>query len=222
MKCEICGVELKDTDKFCGICGTPNPNYTPDAPSEYSENAVNPVVLVDSDVTDNEGLRAEDLTEVQTQAGEEQQSVGISTDENYIGQHLAESGEASETSETSETEKNAEPENVKEAENAEMTGVPVNNPNRTLPRQGYYNNGFAPPPYNAPPAGYNAMNYQQQPKQKEKRVCSLSAVVFCIVVILILSVACGVLGGMYLRERNHRLGISYGRSDTSYSYSENA
>lgn len=219
MKCEVCGVELKDTDKFCGICGTPNPNYTPDAPSEYSENPVNPVVLVPSDVTDNEGLRAEDLTEVQTQAGEEQQSVGISTEENYIGQHLAESGEASEVL---ETEKNAEPENVNEAENTAGTSIPVTNAKQTLPQQGYYNNGFAPPPYNAPPAGYNAMNYQQQPKQKEKRVCSLSAVVFCIVVILILSIACGILGGMYLRERNHRLGISYGRNHTSYSYSENA
>lgn len=219
MKCEVCGVELKDTDKFCGICGTPNPNYTPDAPSEYSENPVNSVVLVPSDVTDNEGLRAEDLSEIKTQADEEQQSVGISTAGNYNEQHAAESDEVSEAL---ETEKNAESENVNEAENSAMTGTPVNNPSQTLPQQGYYNNGFAPPPYNAPPAGYNAMNYQQQPKQKEKRVCSLSAVVFCIIVILILSVACGILGGMYLRERNYRLGISYGRSHTSYSYSENA
>ena len=219
MKCEVCGVELKDTDKFCGICGTPNPNYTTDASSEYSENPVNTVVLVDSDATDNEGLRAEDLTEVQTQAGEEQQNVGISTEENYNEQHAAENVEASEAL---ETEKNAEQENVNETESAAMTGTPVNNPSQTPPQQGYYNNGFAPPPYNAPPTGYNAMNCQQQPKQKEKRVCSLSAVVFCIVVILILSVACGILGGMYLRERNYRLGINYGRSHTSYSYSENA
>lgn len=219
MKCEVCGVELKGTDKFCGICGTPNPNYTPDAPSEHSENIVNSVVLVPSDVTDNEGLRTEDLTEVQTQSGEEQQSGGMIAEENYHGQHAAESGEASEAL---ETEKNTEQENVNEAQNAAMTGIPANNPNQTLHRQGYYNNGFAPPPYNVPAAGYNAMNPQNQPKQKEKRVCSLSAVVFCIVVILILSVACGILGGMYLRERNHRLGISYGRSHTSYSYSENA
>lgn len=219
MKCEVCGVELKDTDKFCGICGTPNPNYTTETPSEHSENIVNSVVLVPSDVTDNEDLKAEDLTEVQTQSGEEPQSSGIIAEETYNGQHAAESGEASEAL---ETEKKAEPENVNEAQNAAMTGIPANNPRQTLPQQGYYNNGFAPPPYNIPPAGYNAMNPQNQPKQKEKRVCSLSAVVFCIIVILILSVACGILGGMYLRERNHRLGISYGRNHTSYSYSENA
>ena len=27
MKCRICGVEYKDTDRFCGICGTPNPIF---------------------------------------------------------------------------------------------------------------------------------------------------------------------------------------------------
>lgn len=32
MRCNNCGNELKETDKFCGLCGTPNPNYT--APAE--------------------------------------------------------------------------------------------------------------------------------------------------------------------------------------------
>ncbi len=27
MKCRICGVEYNDTDRFCGICGTPNPIF---------------------------------------------------------------------------------------------------------------------------------------------------------------------------------------------------
>ncbi|MCM1299388.1 MAG: zinc ribbon domain-containing protein [Firmicutes bacterium] len=37
MKCNNCHYELNDTDKFCGLCGTPNPNYAP----EESPPAVN-------------------------------------------------------------------------------------------------------------------------------------------------------------------------------------
>ena len=41
-----------------------------------------------------------------------------------------------------------------------------------------------------------------RPEEKEKRTCSLSVVIFCGVVIFLLSVACGVLAGLYLSARS--------------------
>lgn len=40
-----------------------------------------------------------------------------------------------------------------------------------------------------------------QPPEKVKRTCSLSVVIFCGVVIFLLSIACGVLAGLYLSEK---------------------
>ena len=210
MKCTVCGVELKDTDKFCGICGTPNPNYGADIQPEYSEKAIdtNVTVISETENTENaENTRADDsLSENRAPIGEITDADPL---ENYTGQSTEEPAEINENKE--------EPNDGKTEQN-----VPAEETVRLIPpqREGFYNNGFAPPPYNAPASGYNQMNESGRNKQKEKRVCSLSAVVFCIVVILILSVACGVLGGMYLRERNHRLGNEYGRDHTTYSYSE--
>ena len=62
---------------------------------------------------------------------------------------------------------------------------------------------------------------QKLPKpQKEKRVCSLSAVVICIIIILILSVVCGVLGGLYLGERTKVRKMRQGSIIAPYSYSD--
>ena len=47
------------------------------------------------------------------------------------------------------------------------------------------------------------------PKEKEKRTCPLSVVVFCGVVIFFLSVACGVLAGLYLNARSAAVTAPY-------------
>lgn len=63
------------------------------------------------------------------------------------------------------------------------------------------------------PASEPAPNTEQQdkytyrqdeysyPKEKEKKVCSLSVAVFCVVMVFILSVLCGIFAGMYFTER---------------------
>ena len=64
--------------------------------------------------------------------------------------------------------------------------------------------GYAPytQPNGAPAPEYRPFDPNAvQPPQKVKRTCSLSVVVFCGVVIFLLSVACGVLAGLYLSER---------------------
>lgn len=65
-----------------------------------------------------------------------------------------------------------------------------------------------------PPASEPAPNTEQQdkytyrpdeysyPEEKEKKVCSLSVAVFCVVMVFILSVLCGVFAGMYFTERS--------------------
>ena len=49
-----------------------------------------------------------------------------------------------------------------------------------------------------------------------KRTCSLSVVVFCAVVIFMLSVACGVFAGLYFSGRNAALAAPY--SVTEYDF----
>ena len=44
---------------------------------------------------------------------------------------------------------------------------------------------------------------------KEKRTCSLSAVVFCGIVIFLLSVACGVLAGLYFNAKTAAVTAPY-------------
>ncbi len=40
MKCLNCNNEMKETDKFCGICGTPNPNFGSAAEDDSSVNLI--------------------------------------------------------------------------------------------------------------------------------------------------------------------------------------
>lgn len=106
MICNECGREISETDKFCGICGTPNPLY-----------------------------QAED------------------------------------------------------------------DPAREYP--------FYTPPVSETANEYHPYEHKEEPaemkmagrKAKVKRTCSLSAVVVCIVVIFLLSVACGVFAGLYFSVR---------------------
>ena len=56
-------------------------------------------------------------------------------------------------------------------------------------------------------------NLMPPPPQKEKRTCSLSVVIFCGVLIFLLSIACGVLAGLYLNERAAHAPYSVSESD---------
>ncbi|MCM1055865.1 MAG: zinc-ribbon domain-containing protein [Bacteroides sp.] len=225
MKCTVCGVELKDTDKFCGICGTPNPDFGAVGERREAESAAgffdgmggaNGISAADNI---NETERAEEA-EVLTESAAE--NAGAVSSENYAEEALQTESEPT-TEPTDKAQADLPPTEREEPQNETADqGVFPAQTNQAAPPRGdvRYGSAFAPPPYGPQKVGYGAADGKNSRGQKEKRVCSLSAVVFCIIVILILSAACGVLGGMYLRERNYRLGIGYGRSHTSYSCSD--
>lgn len=52
-------------------------------------------------------------------------------------------------------------------------------------------------------------DHMTRSEEKEKRTCSLSVVIFCGVVIFFLSVACGVLAGLYLNARSAAAAAPY-------------
>lgn len=213
MKCTVCGVELKDTDKFCGICGTPNPDYSSEtrAESPSAAEAVSETLKTESAENILGAPEEEKAAESDKSLTEVLPSVPEAAD---IKQE-----EAFETpNEAAKEEKTAE--GMSEHEEAQAREVPPVIIPPPFPQGNEYGKQPAPPPYmyGNIPAGREAPKNQKQPGQKEKRVCSLSAVVFCIVVILILSVACGVLGGMYYNERRLRLGADYTLNGVSYSH----
>lgn len=189
MRCSVCGVELKDTDRFCGICGTPNPNLAPSANSENSvvsdsDSVADDVVASDEvEVSGNKAENTDEVVDGEAREIAQEESFDtemVRTEENEVG------GQASEI----DPQKKEEGTNgVKFPQNEVRFNAP--------PTQGV---SLPPPPQ------YTTARAQQTGKpQKEKRVCSLGAVVFCIIVILILSLLCGVLGGLYLSERNLRI-----------------
>ena len=118
MICEKCGREIYESDKFCGICGAPNPMYKGDDP-------VNEYPFYTPQRSDTAGEYSP-----------------------YAGQ---------------------EPTEMK------MAGG----------------------------------------KAKTKHTCSLSAVIICIVVIFLLSIACGVFAGLYFSLRTSKAAAS-SRSATVY------
>ena len=132
MKCEKCGREISETDKFCGICGMPNPVYQGDDPArEYP---------------------------FYTPQGSD-----------TVGEYSSYTRQRSDTSDEYNPYARQEPADMK------MAGK----------------------------------------KAKVKRTCSLSAVVVCIVVIFLLSIACGVFAGLYFSQRTSKTAPS-SRSATVY------
>lgn len=122
MKCNECGSEMLETDKFCGICGTPN-----------------------------------SLIQRETAEPVQEQEPPVREQEPY----------------------EQEPAEAETAAAAEVT----------------------------------------EESEKVKRTCSLSAVVFCIVVIFLLSVACGAFAGLYLSARSAAVTAPYSITQ-SYSGGE--
>lgn len=271
MKCAVCGVELQENNRFCGICGTPNPDFKEKVgklPDEGSSAVENSEKSVENNV---ENVENSDNSYVEKIVGKVENSqnddlfsgengveimpavpddIGKKADDKSVYGDREEivsssSAEISGFGGAAETDaKTAEEENgfdtagdiapkaeeintfggvgniAPKAEERYVFGISGDNAPGT-PETGYR----AADPPQVPPAPYgvygqqNNQYYPQSPQgkpQKEKRVCSLSAVVFCGVVILILSIACGVLGGLYAGERSKRI------SRTGMSYSESA
>ena len=100
MKCRICGVEYKDTDRFCGICGTPNPIFeakpavshettpTSDKSDEINElydtaETVSAAETVDNDKNDNNDKSVE-ADQAKEYAVSREQTAASSETENSV------------------------------------------------------------------------------------------------------------------------------------------
>lgn len=236
MKCAVCGVELQENNRFCGICGTPNPDFKENGgklPDEGSPAVENSQISVENNVENVENSDNSYVEKI-VEKVENSQNDNLFSGENgveimpavpdNIGEKADDKsvyGDTVETVSSTSAEisgfggavendaKTAEEENYAfgiSGDNAPQTAEEryrAANPPQIPPAYGWQNDPYYP------------QNPQGKP-QKEKRVCSLSAVVFCGVVILILSIVCGVLGGLYAGERSRRI------SRTGMSYSESA
>lgn len=248
MKCLICGVELQESNRFCGICGTPNPDFKENFPNKNNELVENSPESVENNVENVENSdkicvenvveNVENVSPVEEKSDEVLSSsfdnIGEKADEDSVcgsdernEDHFdtevnsADTAEQVTISTDEEDRTDNAPETPKETNDFDLSRE---NPPQTAEERKNFGAGAATP-YNIPPTpygGYQTQNhgypqqFSQSLPQKEKRVCSLSVVIFCAVVIFILSIVCGVLGGLYAAERSKRI------SRTGMSYSDGA
>lgn len=265
MKCRICGVEYNDTDRFCGICGTPNPIFevkpvvspettpTSDNPDKINElydtaETVSAAETADNDKSDDNDKSVE-ANQAKEDAVSREQTVAPSETENSvdfpdptaanIDSHTPAFFGGSDSSDVSvsvcgndrpnaaetavadsdvvsETQTYSADRNIHGETPAEGTAGAVSSEatgNKEVTEAWKTNVGFE--------------NERISPKfdkpQKEKRVCSLSAVVVCIIVILFLSVALGAVSGLYIGEKRRGMNMRNGsflpaQSHSYYSY----
>lgn len=118
----------------------------------------------------------------------------VSAEEKAFAEESAEESETAPAEETEKTEEPASPQTEEAKESAEEaapeSAEPAPAQNTEPPRNNYAANhyGYDPARHYAPAAK----------PEKVKRTCSLSAVVFCGIVIFILSVLCGIFAGLYI------------------------
>lgn len=178
MICKECGREMPDTDKFCGKCGTPNPLF---------ENLDLPVYTQpDSEpVQEHQPCTQPDSILVQEQQPDSE------PEQEYRSYTQPTDSPAQEHQPY--TQPDAEPvqehQSVSEPEQAYRSYTqPAGSP-----AQEYR-------PYGQPISEPTDMKMARG-KAKVKYTCSLTAVIVCIVVIFLLSVACGIFAGLYLGSR---------------------
>ena len=159
MICKECGRELMENDKFCVICGTPNPLFENAEPAQ----------------------RHTEYTQADTTPAQEQ-TVFPQTDT------------------IPEQEQPAFP----QTDTTPAQEQPAfTQPNPEFP---YYTRPSAEPAQEyQPPYG----NRTAAREERVKYTCSLSVVIFCGIVIFLLSVACGVLAGLYVSAKNSAVPMPY-------------
>ena len=252
MKCRICGVEYKDTDRFCGICGTPNPIFeakpavshettpTSDKSDEINElydtvETVSAAETVDNDKNDNNDKSVE-ADQAKEDAVSREQTAASSETENSVDfpDPTAENIDSpapvffggSDSSDVPVSAYDYDRPNAAETTGADSDVV---SETQTYPAEGTVGtvsseatgNKEVPESWKTN-VGFETERISPKPDkpQKEKRVCSLSAVVVCIIVILFLSVALVAVSGLYLGEKRRGMNIRNGSvlSDQFYSY----
>ncbi len=247
MKCKTCGVEYNDTDRFCGICGTPNPNFEVNPPfySTETEHVITEPNKLNEETEEKNGTNAESAERENSADFPDPTAVtnvpDIST-ATFGGDRKAVT--EAPRSDFSRITPPAADNVIKDTESGseEVTNGAGTDctPFTSVQEEGLgkkadfefkaaSNSSDAstvPNVPNAPnvPNTSNAPKKQKKSKlQKEKRVCSLSAVVVCIIVILFLSVALGAVSGLYLGEKKRGMNMRNGSvlPDRSYSYTNN-
>ena len=227
MKCEICGTEYKDTDRFCGMCGTPNPLYdikngtkiTMPAPAEPVTEYTEPA----EELTETAEPILEPISEPvapEPNFPDPTQSAAAAEPFGNIADTFHEADNIPEIVEANEADEPAELSSTHDIPQSTETQIPA-----SVPKPEEETNINAAPEITVThhhTDTRSAPRHKAEKKQKppkEKRVCSLSAVVICVIIILILSVACGALGGLYLGERTRVQRMRQG-AVVPYSYSE--
>lgn len=169
MICAKCGREMPDTDRFCGICGTLNRRFD------------NPLPVPEHTGGQESDMPAREYTRAQESALPAQEITETQTDD-----AAAQSSTDAQTTDLPVTE-------VPEAD------FPVPDFAAGIHTSVARVQGPTPQPGVMPPPGYRPYVPADSPTRKEKvkRTCSLSVVIFCGIVIFLLSVLCGVFAGLY-------------------------
>lgn len=170
MICKKCGAQLNENDKFCGVCGTRTDTA---APAENAENLTAGAQIPDSDV---ERAFAPEAKEAEKEElTPEESAPEKAPDETQIPEAIPEAP-------------------VPEAESSASNSREEPQEKASAPDEQRSAPAFA----QAPKSSVSQPSAPaQKPKVKEKGVVSIGIVIFCIVVIAILSIICGMLGGLY-------------------------
>ncbi len=207
MKCKSCGAEIAENNKFCGICGAPN---------IVNDQVQNEETGLNNNAAENTDYQIDDILK----SYEHKSEKTVSTKEDTIESASEVGGEEDRITDFSqateqETDRNANkerqnsdnftqqrgniPQNNYQGANPQYNAIP-NAPYGNYSQNGYYNSaGGYPqgsafvPPYsqNNAVSGNSADNNKK--KGKEKKVVSLGIAIFCVIMVLILSAACGYL-----------------------------
>lgn len=194
MICKECGRELMENDKFCVICGTPNPLF------ENAEPAHEHTAYTQADPEPAQEHSV--YTQPNTEPAQEHPTYTQSNTE-PAQEHPTHAQPSTEPAQERPTD--AELAQGYTQTNAEQSGYTQPNP---YPAQEYQ--PFPQPKDNAANEyrQYDP-NYRALPKERVKHTCSLSVVVFCGIVIFLLSVACGVFAGLYFSAKTAALPAPY-------------
>lgn len=186
MICKECGREMPETDKFCGICGTPNP---------LLENIGAPVQeYVPHAQPDSEPAQERWTNTQDNDAPVQEHQPQTQPDSVLVEEHQPY------TQPDNEPVQENQPDSEISQEHRPNT-QPVNEPYQEYPYP--QTNGIPAQEYRpyTQTAAEPADMKMAGGKAKVKYTCSLTAVIVCVVVIFLLSVACGVFAGLYFSVR---------------------
>ncbi len=238
MKCKVCGAEVLENSKFCGICGTRIEFDSNDLQNQEKKINIDnlpsddDVIIIGDDDSEDSENSASSISEKEqndfANSSLQQPDTVTNNSVNSMGSKETQGEELLSTKEITE-ENNSSKDSIGDNKDAvkENNGNPSVNPQASEdkskaqnPQYGYYNQYQPYPPYPPYPYPYYTEN-NPNPKEesgkkdvkKEKRVVSLGVAVFCIIAVFVFAVICG-----YLAETCLRNGINPFRPNSVIEY----